>query len=368
MHFSGENENKVYDFGTPWDDNAAHELFAAEFLQQKVEAACSGINDEPLTGAELQSPLGQSESYRCRYCLGQFSWKDIALTHGLEKELFVCKFCQRPYGCDDCERRFCKRRFLQEHKRIAHSAGKNRFLCNLCSKTFTKLRSLKSHAKYHHIERPFGCSYCNKKFVNHKICESHEKTHTEDKPFGCKHCEKKFALLAESKKHQFSHKLEELTSGCSLRPRRICGGSKIARKDTAREKPFECHYCQKRFRLDKNRCKHVLNHHAVDRPYGCDYCDKRFFQRTARDQHERRHTREKTFVCIHCDERFLLAGQLKKHANLTHAEELPFGCTYCEQKFENYTRCKNHERTHKGEKSSGVGQGSDKVNEKNVSF
>ena len=62
-------------------------------------------------------------------------------------------------------------------------------------------------------------------------------------------------------------------------------------------------------------------------------------------EHEKIHNGEKTFVCLHCDNKFTQKAHLKRH-EMIHISEKPFSCNICDKKFRRSEHLKRHEVTH----------------------
>ena len=100
------------------------------------------------------------------------------------------------------------------------------------------------------------------------------------------------------------------------------------------EKPFECKWCGKCFRVAADLRIHERVH-TGDKPYGCKQCGKCFSIAGNLKVHERVHTGEKPYKCKQCGKCFSSAENLKKHRRLhtkSHTNEVPSKRLHCESK------------------------------------
>ncbi|XP_042864494.1 gastrula zinc finger protein XlCGF49.1-like [Penaeus japonicus] len=113
------------------------------------------------------------------------------------------------------------------------------------------------------------------------------------------------------------------------------------------ERPFECTYCEKRFRWKQNLKQHIRNH-TGDKPFECSYCNKRFDWKNTLATHLRIHTGEKPFKCTVCDKKFTQKSHLKKHEKIHKRPCVvkPCWCSQCGAKFDSKRDLSVHNKVH----------------------
>lgn len=162
---------------------------------------------------------------------------------------------ERPFQCDECDRKFKSKYHLQAHK-LMH--GEKIFKCDLCEKAFTRRKSFQRHKLIHTGVRTFDCGVCIKKFLRKKDLESHQSTHPGFTPFQCDICEKKFNQKGNFTYHLLQHK-----------------------------KPFECDQCKKRFKGKTELMTHQLTH--TGGTFECDQCGVNFTSKSTLTRHLKVH-------------------------------------------------------------------------------
>ncbi|XP_070782662.1 zinc finger protein 184-like [Enoplosus armatus] len=248
------------------------------------------------------------------------------------------------------------------------------FLCTLCERTYTDLRGLIRHERFHTGELPFKCPKCPKAFSYASALKLHDRTHTKEAPFlcwdcgkGCKsnaalrihrlcchssakekrfcceHCGKAYALKRSLDLH-----VAKLHTGVRY-PCAHCGklfrsASSLTRHDLTHteERPYSCGECGKSFR-SASELKIHTRYHTGERPFKCQECGKGFVQSYYLTAHMRMHTGEKPYKCPTCDKCFKSAGILKRH-QMTHTGEKPHKCSVCEMAFSRPELVKAHSR------------------------
>uniref|UniRef100_A0A3B5LT38 C2H2-type domain-containing protein n=1 Tax=Xiphophorus couchianus TaxID=32473 RepID=A0A3B5LT38_9TELE len=81
-----------------------------------------------------------------------------------------------------------------------------------------------------------------------------------------------------------------------------------------------------------------------ERPYNCHYCGKGFKLKGHMTEHLRTHTGEKPFSCHICDKSFNRGSTLRKHVLAKHKEQRPYRCDFCYELFTEKLLMKRHIR------------------------
>ncbi|CAL8277259.1 unnamed protein product [Arctogadus glacialis] len=226
---------------------------------------------------------------------------------------------EKPYGCDQCMKRFTQRSHLKEHMRT-HS-GEKPYRCDQCAKRFSHSTDLKVHMRTHSGVKPYGCDQCVKRFISSSLLKRHVRTHSGVKPYGCDQCVKRFISSSLLKRHVRTH------SG---------------------EKPYRCDQCVKCF-SQSYILKNHMRTHSGEKPYRCDQCGNSFRRSCHLKIHMRTHSGEKPYRCNQCGKSFRRSCHLKIHMR-THSGEKPYRCNQCGKSFTKNYNLKLHMRTHSGEK------------------
>ncbi|KAM6899966.1 uncharacterized protein FYW49_018078 [Xenentodon cancila] len=119
-------------------------------------------------------------------------------------------------------------------------------------------------------------------------------------------------------------------------------------RSVAKERPFPCSYCGKRFSLKGNLNRHIRDH-TGERPFPCTNCDKSFKDSGSLTAHMRCHTGERPYSCLFCGKNFSGRGNMTRHMRI-HTGEKPFTCSLCNKSFHVKEHLNRHIKYHTGEK------------------
>lgn len=97
------------------------------------------------------------------------------------------------------------------------------------------------------------------------------------------------------------------------------------------DKPYECHLCNKRFRLPVVLKSHLKTHENV-KPHQCKICGNCFVRPSVLRSHLLIHSGEKPYQCELCFSCFTQRSVLIRHL-ATHSDQKFYNCKLCNRKF-----------------------------------
>lgn len=237
---------------------------------------------------------------------------------------------EKKYECPECGDKFTRNHVMQSHIKVVHYREKA-YVCPICFERFGGRSTMKNHILTHTQEKPYKCLQCDYGCNQKGTLLVHiRRHHTKEKPFACDKCSKKFTTKYSLNKHVLTHSEEELIS-CTLCDYK-CRGMKAFQIHIRlhSEKPFRCTFCPRRF-SDEEIFKHHMTTHEQRsvREYKCKLCIYSTKHKHSVAVHMRaHHPGALPFPCQICDDRFLLATQLKRHL-LVHTGDKLYKCSKC---------------------------------------
>jgi len=196
------------------------------------------------------------------------------------------------------------------------------------------------------ITRP-QCTVCGFMFKCLRNLERHMTIHTGVKPFQCSFCDKKFREKYWYEMHVLGHKGQ-------LPQCPVCGG-RYAR--LAEHLPIHsmdnynhiCSVCKRAFRQASTLKRHMLVH-TGERRYTCQDCGGWYKTSSSLKKHIRSvHAKEKNHVCSMCGKVFSGSNHLQDH-RLVHTNERPYHCETCNKAFKTKFHLDVHRSVHSSEK------------------
>ncbi|XP_043252158.1 zinc finger protein 557-like isoform X13 [Colletes gigas] len=193
--------------------------------------------------------------------------------------------------------------------------------CDICHRRMRRKLAFLKHRENHErnpdeIDR---CVECDEPFIDEDKLKKHMiKVHQKERPYECVFCNKRFKTKEFLKIHLKQHNKRFVCD--------ICDVSKVSGYD-----------------LRLHKMKHNKEYMA-----NCEICGKGFYTKQTLDRHMITHTGEKPFICKICKTPYASAAYLNTHMK-SHGEREKFKCSMCD--FESHWKgaLKVHSRLHTGE-------------------
>lgn len=121
-----------------------------------------------------------------------------------------------------------------------------------------------------------------------------------------------------------------------------------ARREDRPHLAYQCLLCEGWYRDESDTRRHLSSAAHFDyRPFPCALCSFSFHTRSKWLIHQRVHTRDKPFRCMHCNKEFPYAGGLAEHIKDVHNKhQRRFECTVCFQAFPRAAGLARHQLKH----------------------
>merc|ERR1711963_584142 len=170
----------------------------------------------------------------------------------------------------------------------------------------------------HRLKCTFTCKNCNEIFYNYNRFLEHNKICSDTSS-----CAKTLIEMSEKpveftvkplvEPQSESVKVVPVTRGKIRTPRILKQKSKWEKKS---KREFYCKFCGKFF----DRIGHCLKHertHTGETPYDCDFCDRKFRQLGNKRRHiKEMHIGDKLYVCDKCGKKFARLDHLRRHSTV----------------------------------------------------
>ena len=172
---------------------------------------------------------------------------------------------RHPCLCQGC-------RFVATHKtQLRHhinAVHKKQFACKFleCYRRFRSEAALVNHQRLHDPNRPFQCEHCRLRFCKKDLLALHTRfMHTEEKHLACSHCEYKTNRRHSLRSHLTRiHQAENIAcsvAGCSFKSCSPYEMEYHSRIHDHKSHPFKCEYCPCGFTHSTALTKHLKREH-----------------------------------------------------------------------------------------------------------
>ena len=231
----------------------------------------------------------------------------------------------RPFRCDTCGSSFKRKGNLNSHL-LTHADLFNiaKETCKMCGHKF---RDMKKHMLIHDPNRPiFKCHFCGEDFNSKASRLKHIRDtcrHLKHSDYLCDVCGKALKTKCNLYKHRKQH------THCDRHQCKKCDKFYTYRHQLHRHvrrthdhiketnRGTKCNFCSN---CVVNMDKHVAKHHADSNSHKieCSTCGKIIKGKHNIKLHEIRHQGVRPFRCDHCQQTFVLKGDLKRHIICRH--------------------------------------------------
>ncbi|XP_037821317.1 transcription factor grauzone-like isoform X2 [Lucilia sericata] len=236
------------------------------------------------------------EHFKCQICgktfINNCGLKDHIMNHHEPEE-------NLPFGCDECPRRFSRRKVLERHKAKHIPKAERSHFCEICQppKAFASDYILQIHIKSRHTNASNICHVCAKKILDKKTFEKHVRSHF-------------------------------VTSGSRIKcPRKGCGSwlkdkhnLQLHLRSLHKPAKFECPECGRICKNKHSLTCHLRNTHS-NQIFTCDECQKNFKSAMSLKEHMASHTGVPLYSCPFCTKTFNFRANMYTHRKKVHPLE-----------------------------------------------
>ncbi|XP_064638412.1 zinc finger protein 658B-like [Lineus longissimus] len=288
---------------------------------------------------------------------------------------------ERPYKCDQCDRRFARRDNMRLHIRNVHYGERTwlkthrkkkvvnlmheanlqspndynpnmpKYQCSQCEKMFYSQRSLNMHMTIHNRSTPLICGQCNKHFAHIGTLNLHLAAHVREKAqhYNCKLCPQRFHKQEHLQTHMLIHSGEVVTypdgEMVTYPDREVVAhpdGEMVAQPDEeVASKPEGVVY------TTPVTLKRRRQSHTGGKVFECDTCEKKFSDQRKLAIHVliKTHSGKVPYECKQCGKSFNSVAGLKRHKTVMHKKE---NKSVYSERLNSKGNLRAHARTHSG--------------------
>ncbi|CAH0730168.1 unnamed protein product, partial [Brenthis ino] len=213
--------------------------------------------------------------------------------------------------------------FDMAYTRIIPYALSSDLKCFLCKQNFHNFGHLDSHMNNHYSN--YICYECGDTFLSASRLDKHLNVHKIGN-HPCDYCEKVFKLEKYKAKHVSLVHIQESTVKCLYCSEKFVGIFQrhihVTEHHKEKVKYMTCEYCGNSYTWKPYFLAHMRRKHGAEKKYKCKHCEKCFLMKYELKNHMVRHTGEKNFICGLCGLGFTRMVGLKRHCQNDHREDL----------------------------------------------
>ncbi|XP_001663295.2 zinc finger protein 14 [Aedes aegypti] len=310
--------------------------------------------------------------FKCTVCSKLFKHKTSLREHMMNHT------GEHPFGCDQCEERFIRKKDVDRHMEEMHGSDdddgekKVRFPCPYCPRKLMTKTARAIHVTHNHADKEpiakqvlsslpksMACQYCKKVFTNRNTLKLHILNHLGKLPHQCDQCDAGFYKPADLLRHK---------------QRYHTGGSSLSLANR-----FKCAYCPRIFIRKSARRYHHTVFHGIERQakltgsgssghkrtkikvepdsteYPCSLCSLVFVTGQMLQTHHQQHHPDQQFFykCPHCPKRTVHRNAYVSHIRL-HVGGYRYPCDQCNVKFDRQVLLIQHKKRYHSDDSKDV--------------
>lgn len=273
---------------------------------------------------------------------------ELAKPQRLQHSEYVCEVCK--LECTDDVQ-------LSLHYRTHEQGDRKNFTCQFCKCSFFMKSSKDRHERKHMGKKIYRCSQCQQVFNKAYILNRHRReVHAVKRPFKCDECGKDFTTSRNLQNHVGIHQ-EEKHHKCTQCEHTCHTASGLrthimeAHSGT-RDRSYTCQECGEKFAKQYGLKRHMERKHTDERA-SCNICLKSFACNEDLIKHTKSHESKGKgdLSCEFCDQTFTSAWSLQRHSKKHQSESQQFKCSKCPKSFTRKDSLLSHEKLHAQKKN-----------------
>lgn len=270
------------------------------------------------TTTELEKHMREhmAQPYECTKCGAAFSCYD---TDACKHESNCIR--NKPYKCasSSCSKTFFSKRTYSRHYNSIHAGiGSYECLVSNSDGTFTDSKELGQHSEYHSTENQYQCDKCEKSFKTERCLNYHLNTHRQT------------AIVREGAGSSSAFK--QVTGPENQEPHvENSEEEKLIQSDHHNQPSLKikCEQpgCSKEYMHKRDLKRHFFNSHVCRSLLECrqQTCRKIHLD-TSPEWHSASYARDRPYECRICTRKFVLETSLRRHIKRVHANSISVTC------------------------------------------